>query len=130
MTARQQSSDKNQRDQDCSVVEALEAELQKLKRLTNFGQTLKVVWSPNGSREFSGVVRDGVIYVYETEADKAIEVLKHEFMDFLVCQAIKPYEQIANHYTTLFNSIVANWQDEAYSQKEKVVDALVRMLSV
>lgn len=116
--------------QECSeIIESLEAELERLKRLTNFGLMLKVVWSPGGSSEFSGTVKNDVIYVFEEDGLKTLEVLRHEFLDWLICQAAKPYEKIASFYSTMFNSLLEQLGKDAYKEKEAVVEALMRMFS-
>ncbi len=116
--------------QECSeIVESLEAELERLKRLTNFGLTLRVVWSPRGSSEFSGTVKNDTIFIYEENSLKALEILRHEFLDWLVCQAVKPYEKIANLFSTMFNSLLEQLGNDAYKEKEAVIEALERMFS-
>ncbi|MGB9760492.1 MAG: hypothetical protein ACP5IT_11285 [Thermoproteota archaeon] len=100
----------------------LEKELERLKSKTNFGFELHVVWLPNYDANLSGEVKGNTIYIYDDIEDNAIETLKHEFVDYLISEAIRPYKLFANKLVQLLN-------EEAYKRKEKVVEALERLLS-
>jgi hypothetical protein len=55
-----------------------------------------------------GEVREETIVIFESDSTKALDALKHEFIDYLVSKAIRPYEK---------------------AEKEKVVEALRRTIS-
>ena len=99
----------------------LREELDRLKRLSGLGSDLDLVWAPNPSIVLSGEVKDGTIYVYEKNAENAKAVLRHEFLDFCVSQAIDPYRKITNRLIKLIN-------EDAYKRKEQIVEALGRLL--
>jgi len=104
-----------------SVQRLLEEELEKLKNRSGYRVDLKVLWIPKAESRLSGEVREGVIYIYEPEADKALEALRHEFIDFMVSRAIEPYREVANKLMELLNQML-------YRRKEEVVEAILKLL--
>ena len=104
-------------------------ELDKLRHVTGLGHELKVVWSPISSSKLSGEVKNDVIYVYEEDCTRALNVLRHEFFDYSVSRAIKPYERATAFYRAMVNALIEKLGEEAYSEKEKVVEALKRIFS-
>jgi hypothetical protein len=101
-----------------SLQNVLEEELERLKRLLKIGYELKVVWLPNNDSNLSGEVKGETIFIYEEEYDKALETLRHEFLDYAISQVIEPYRQIANKLIMLIN-------EEAYKRKEKLIGPYV-----
>jgi thermostable 8-oxoguanine DNA glycosylase len=99
----------------------LDEELERLKRLLRMGYELKVVWLPNNNSNLSGEVKGETIYVYEEELEKALETLKHEFLDYSISQVIEPYRQLTNKLIMLIN-------EEAYKRKEMLVENLRRLI--
>ena len=99
----------------------LEKELERLKKKANYGYELKVVWLPSYDSKLSGEVKNGVIYIYESSEDEAIKTLRHEFIDYVVSQAIELYKLVINKLIQLLN-------ETAYERKEKVVETLVKLL--
>jgi hypothetical protein len=104
-----------------SLQNVLEEELEKLKRLLKMGYELKVVWLPNNNSSLSGEVKGETIYVYEGNLDKALETLKHEFLDYSISQVIEPYRKVANKLIMLLN-------EEAYKRKEELIEKLAKMI--
>jgi len=96
-------------------------ELERLKQKLGAGYELTVKWLPRKKLDICGEVREDCIYVYEEEEQKALETVKHEFLDYLVSKMIEPYQRIANKLIGLIN-------DEAYSRKEKLVDILAALI--
>jgi hypothetical protein len=99
----------------------LEKELERLKKKANYGYELKVVWLPNYSSKLSGEVKNGTIYIYESNENEAVKTLRHEFIDYVVSQAIELYKLVINKLIQLLN-------ETAYERKEKVVETLVKLL--
>jgi len=99
----------------------LEAEVERLKSLLGMGLELKVVWKPSYVGTLSGEVKNNLIYVYEVDEKKAVETLRHEFLDYCISQAIQPYKEVTNRLIHMIN-------DAAYRRKEKIVEALVKLL--
>jgi hypothetical protein len=102
---------------------ALEAELERLKRLLQLGYELKVLWLPNNHANVAGEVKGDYIYVYDDDREAALETLKHEFVDYAISRVVEPYKDVANRLVALVN-------DLAYRRKEQLVEALVRTLEV
>lgn len=111
-----------------AVKQSLSEELDKLKVLTEFGQDLKVVWSPSRQFKLSGEVRGNTVYVYEEDPAKALDTLRHEFVDYVISGAIKPYEKVTVLYSAMINALVEKLSEEAYLEKEKVVDSLMKII--
>ena len=99
----------------------LEGELERLKGKLGMGHELRVVWSPDNDSNLSGEVRGETIYIYEEELDKALETLRHEFLDYAISKVIEPYRQVCNKLIVLIN-------EEAYRRKERLVENLGRLL--
>lgn len=57
------------------------------------------------------------IFIYEENFNRALETLKHEFLDYAISQVIDPYRQACNKLITLLNK-------EACRRKERLVKAL------
>ena len=104
------------------VQERLEEELERLKQATGMGQGLRVAWMPSVDTPLSGEVRGEKVLIYEHDEGKALKVLQHEVVDYLVSQAIEPYKDITNR-------LIKHVTEDAYRRKEKVVEALTRLLA-
>lgn len=99
----------------------LSRELERLKRRLNAGHELTVKWTPTPQPRISGEVVENCIYIYEEDEDKAVEVLKHEFLDYLIAKVIEPFHGIANKLIDLVN-------EETYRRKEKLIEKLAALL--
>jgi len=110
------------------VEDKLQNELERLKALTKIGFELRVKWCPNNMSSLSGKVEDDIIYIYELDSRKALDVLRHEFLDYLVSVAIRPYEKVASLYKTMVNALIEKLGEEAYLEKEKVVEAIKKAI--
>lgn len=104
------------------IQEVLEHELRRFQRITGRGIHLNVLWKPDHNTSLSGEVKNGQILIYEFEEIPALMTLRHEFIDFILSQAINPYRDVANHLIKLVN-------EDAYRQKEQAVEALTRLVS-
>jgi len=99
----------------------LDRELNSFVEKTGFGKYLRVCWTPKPDSALDGEVRDNVIWIYCQSKDKALLTLRHELTDYLVAEAIRPYQG-------LVNCLIKHMQERAYSEKEKVVEALLRLM--
>lgn len=102
-------------------------ELSRLVKLTGLGHELEVKWVPSPSSKLEGEVKGNVILIY-AERERALEVLYHEFFDYIVSKAIKPYERATSIYRAMVNSIIEMVGEEAYVEKERVIDSLKDIL--
>jgi hypothetical protein len=85
-------------------------------------QHLKLVWRPDLGRDISGEVRNGTLYVYEEDQDKALDTVKHELIDYLITsKLVKPLVE-------MINLLIKSRESDIYREKEKIVEALIRML--
>ena len=101
----------------------LEEELERLKQSLQVGCNLQVRWSPNDGSKLSGEVRGKVIYIYENNCEEAVKTLRHEVVDYLVSQPIEPYKKVTNMLIKMIN-------EEAYKRKERIVEALTRLIEL
>ena len=105
-----------------NIAVKLKDELERLKKVSNLGFELDVVWTPNSSHVLAGEVRGRLVHVYEQDEVKAIETLQHEFLCYSISKAIEPFKSLANQFVKSSNA-------EAYKRKEEVVEGLRRLLS-
>ena len=103
-----------------NIQEELESELEYLKQKLDMAHHLKVIWAPQQSSRLCGEVKNGYIYVYDMSKQDAIKTLRHEFLDYVVSQAVEPYKKVVNTFIHLYNK-------EAYERKEKFVEGLTRL---
>ena len=96
-------------------------ELGRLQQKLGLGYELSVVWLPDSHNKLSGEVKGNKIRIYEEDEEKALQALKHEFLDYIISRTIEPYERIANKLIQLTN-------EEAYLRKEKLTEALVKLV--
>ena len=100
----------------------LEKELRRLKRGLNAGYNLRVRWIPDGESKLAGEVRGSVIYVYEKDEGKAVETLKHEFIDHHISrEVVGPLVEYVNIQKSLIESLI-------YRRKEELVEGLSKLL--
>jgi hypothetical protein len=107
-----------------TIQEKLETELARLKQQTGLGLDLVVRWIPNGSKTLDGEVSNGIIYVYSSNPDSAVQILVHEFFDYLLSLTVKPYEKATDYYRSMVNAVMQMLAKEAYTEKERVAEAL------
>ena len=103
------------------IQERLTRELTQFKELVDLPQNLDVIWIPDQDNSLSGEVKGTHVLIYEADVEKAVKTLHHELIDLLVSQAIEPYKNVTN-------LLIRKLNDDAYHRKEKIVDALLRML--
>jgi len=99
----------------------LEEQLERLQGKLGLGLALRVVWMPNADSDLSGEVKGNDILIYEENEGKALDTLRHEILDYCISQAIEPYKEVTNRLIRMIN-------EDAYKRKEKVVEALTRLV--
>jgi hypothetical protein len=109
------------KDRTMDSGEVLFDELERLKSLLNLGHDLTLSWLPSKDRRLRGEVREDCICLYDEDVNSALMTLRHEFLDYAICQAIEPYKKVTNKLIELLN-------EEAYLRKEKLVDILARII--
>jgi hypothetical protein len=100
----------------------LEHEFQRLTAKLGLNIDLKVVWMPNKTGSLSGEVKDGSVYIYEAEEEKAIQTLKHELIDYLITS------RIVKPLVNLLNILIKAREAEIYKEKEKLVEIFSKII--
>jgi hypothetical protein len=78
---------------------------------------------PDETASLSGEVKNGSIYIYEAEEEKAVQTLKHEVVDHIITS------RIVKPLVDLINLLIKAREAEIYREKEKFVEMLLRLLS-
>lgn len=99
----------------------LEHELRRLQQIMELGFELNILWVPTPEHSLSGEVKHDCIFIYETEVEVGLATLRHEFIDYIICQAIEPYRNVTNQLIKMVNDI-------AYTRKEAVVEAIIKLV--
>jgi hypothetical protein len=99
------------------TLQRLETELVHLKQRFQMGHELKLEWSPNDGPR-SGEVIGTTIRIYDADQEKALDTLRHEFIEYLLTRdLVAPYKRLINKLISLF-------EEEMYDRKEKLVERL------
>ena len=99
----------------------LRRELARLKSKFKLGQELKLEWTPNIGPK-SGEVNGTTIRIYEADLKKALDTLRHEFVEYLLTKdLVAPYKRLINKLISLF-------EEEMYDRKEKLVERLQELV--
>ncbi|MEM3504008.1 MAG: hypothetical protein QW134_07275 [Nitrososphaeria archaeon] len=101
---------------------SLEIELERLKKVSNLGVGLKVKWVPDETKNVHGEVLNNMIYVYDTEFEKAIETLRHEFLDYVVTKGV------IEPLVAVINMLIKCLEAKVYVEKEKLTEGLISIL--
>jgi hypothetical protein len=100
----------------------LEAELHRLRERLGMGHELKLKYMPGGNEKLSGEVRGNTVYIYDADIGKALDTLRHEFIDYIISSATEAtYKKFINFLVTLI-------EDLNYQKKEEVINELSRLL--
>jgi len=103
------------------TIKVLVEELERLKTHLNIGHELTLKYLPNKNVKLSGEVKGECLYIYEEDEKCALTTLRHEFVDYVICKVIEPYEKLANLLISLSN-------EEAYAKKEMLIGALASVV--
>ena len=103
-----------------NTVQQLELELSKLKDRFQMAQELRLEWDPDGNSKKSGEVIGRTIYIYEEDEAKALDTLKHEFIEYILTyELVAPYKKLVNKLISLF-------EEEMYERKEKLIEKILK----
>lgn len=102
----------------------LNDELQSLEKKTGTHTEYTIRWTPKVDSVKEGEVKfsEKTIYIYSTNLQDALDTLRHEFFEILVCNAQKPYVDLIK---ILFH-IVSN---QAYENKEEMIECMVSLIA-
>ena len=107
--------------------QALKRELQHLQQCMSIGYEVKAKWLPgtvkyhNGKQLAEEVIGDTIL-IYTENPRKAIELVRHGFVEWMLNKHTKPYRQLVNKLIVLF-------EEQQYERKEKTVDTFAKLLS-
>jgi len=101
--------------------------LEELKRNLSMGYEVKVEWQPGKVKFKEGKpleeeVVGNMIFIYSEDPSKAEELLAHGFAEWLLNQHTKKYRLLINKLIEVFEQI-------QYEEKEKIVDAIARLMN-
>jgi hypothetical protein len=107
-------------------LERLEDELERIKRKVGMGHGVRVEWLPNEvkfikERQLEEEVIKDTIFIYADDLDRALELVRHGFTEWLLNQHSKPYRMMINKLIELF-------EEMHYEQKERIADAIAELL--
>jgi len=95
-------------------------ELQRLKNRLNAGHELVLKWVPQNG-ELHGEVKGTTLFIYDQDGASALATLRHEFLDYVICQAIEPYRKVANKLMSIIN-------EQCYETKEELIERLCSLI--
>jgi hypothetical protein len=99
----------------------LETELHHLRQKFQMGHELTIQWIPNDGPK-SGEVNGTTIRIYEAELIKALDTLRHEFIEYVLTQdLVAPYKRMINKLISLF-------EEEMYDRKERLIQRLQEVM--
>ncbi len=107
----------------------LQKELKRLTALFDWGHHLKVDWRPDMRRDIDGEVKDDRIIIYASSTACGSRILRHEFLDALISEAVKPYVEIINAQRRMISVLLQDLGEKAYQHKEKVIYRFERLLT-
>ena len=99
----------------------LESELARMKKQFQSAQELKLERTPNNGPKSEGVM-SRTIRIYEADEAKALDTLRHEFVEYvLMTELVAPYKRLVNKLILLF-------EEEMYDRKEKLIKKLQELI--
>jgi len=99
----------------------LKNELASLKKKSQMAPELKLAWVPNSGSK-SGEVIGTTIRVYDLDQEKALDTLRHEFIEYVLTRdLVAPYKKLINKLISLF-------EEEMYDRKEKLVERFQELI--
>jgi len=104
------------------IIKHLGQELSKLKSKFQMAHELKVKWLPDCNSKKSGEVLGKTIYIYEEDEGKALDILRHEFIDYILTKELVSLPQ------KMINSLIKLIEEEMYERKEKLIEKLMKLL--
>lgn len=103
-----------------SLQKTLEEELNRIQG-RGLACDMKVKWVPEPKSDRHGEVKNGVVYVYDLIENVAIKTLKHEVIDYHITTVLSPL-------VGLINILIKCRENDAYQEKERLVDRLSNLI--
>jgi hypothetical protein len=105
-----------------NIIQKLDHELSRFKVEFQIAHNLKVKWLPNDNSKKSGEVLNEIIYIYEKDKVKALDTLKHEFIEYALTHELEIY------YKKLINKFISLFEEEMYERKEKFIEKILKLI--
>lgn len=105
-----------------SLQRALEEELSRLKGVIPFEEALTVCWTPRSHSKISGEVIGDTVYIYDENAQEAVNTLKHEYLDCLFTR------KMIEPLITIVNAFIKLKERDIYKEKERIVANLLKLI--
>lgn len=104
----------------------LSEKLEELKRRLGMGYEVMVEWHPGEVKFRDGKpleeeVQGSRIIIYVDDLSRAEELLAHGFAEWLLNQHVSKYRMLINKLIELFEELY-------YQEKEKIIDAITKLL--
>jgi hypothetical protein len=105
----------------------LDSELKMLQNKSGIGYEVTVKWQPGaaefgtGGRKLAEIVQGDTIFIFSTNLEEAISLVRHGFLEWLLNRQTRPYLRLINKLITLY-------EEQQYERKEKVIEALLNLL--
>jgi len=104
----------------------LRAELERIKHKAGMGFEVNVLYLPGtvkyeNGRQLLAECRGNSILIYCNDPDSVEELLRHEFIEWIL-------NQHTRRYRLLINKLIEAIEAIEYEEKERIVDALTRLL--
>jgi len=97
-------------------------EFERVRNLLEVTDLIGVVWKPDQYGRLSGEVKNGTVYIYEADKEKALQTLRHEMIDYqITSNLIQPL-------VDLVNLLIKSKENEVYKSKERVIERLSKLL--
>jgi len=111
---------------NAEVEAKLRKQLERLKQRVGMGYEVEVLWLPKTVRYRNGKelleeVKDHVIYIYAEDPGEAEKLLTHGFAEWLLNRHTKRYRLLINKLIEVFEQI-------QYEEKERLVDAIAKLM--
>lgn len=110
-----------------AVKRRLNSELRLLQIKAGIGYEVTVEWKPDATdcrvdgRKLAEVVRGNTIFIFSSNLEDAIWLVRHGFLEWILNQHTRPYLRLINKLITLH-------EEQQYENKEKVIEAVLKLL--
>jgi hypothetical protein len=108
------------------VKQQLDSELRQLQNKSHMGHEVTVQWQPSAieygadGRKLTEIVTGDTIFIFSSNLEESMKLLRHGFMEWVLSQHTKPYLRLINKLITLY-------EEQQYLQKEKTIEALLNL---
>jgi hypothetical protein len=101
------------------------AKLQKQMQncLSCLNVTLKVLLTPDITKNSHGEIKGNVIFIYDSDEREAWKTFTHEIFEYKLKSVTRPYR-------LLINSLIEAFEKSIYSEKEQFIEFLPKVMEI